>query len=64
MAEYAVIQNNLVVNVIVADSKEIAESVTDLECVDIAEEIGVGIGWSFTDNVFTKPEQEIIPPTV
>jgi hypothetical protein len=38
MARFAVIQHNTVMNIIEAESKEIAESVTSLECVEITEE--------------------------
>lgn len=45
MATYAVIENGTVNNVIVADSQEIAEQVTQKTCVEYTEESPLGIGW-------------------
>ena len=62
MANYAVIKDTLVVNVIVAESVEIAEQVTLLTCVDITDTF-VGIGWTYTNNEFQPPViEEINPP--
>lgn len=56
MANYAVIKNNLVNNVIVADTKEIAETVTGLICIEIEDKPGSpGIGWSYNGAEFTAP---------
>ena len=51
MANYAVIENSKVTNVIVADSKEIAEQVTGLTCVEYTEENPACIGntWDGTN---------------
>ncbi len=38
MARFAVIQHNTVINIIEAESKEIAESVTSFECVECTDE--------------------------
>ena len=38
MARYAVIQHGIVINIIEAESKEVAESVTSFECVECTEE--------------------------
>lgn len=56
MANYAVIADNKVVNVIVADSKEIAEAVTNLTCVEITEENIAGIGWTYNGSTFEQPK--------
>jgi hypothetical protein len=48
MANYAVIKDGIVNNVIVADTKEIAETVTGLTCVEVEHVPGApGIGWSY-----------------
>jgi hypothetical protein len=53
MANFAVLDNNLVVNVIVADTLEIAEEVTAKTCTEL---IGsAGIGWTFDGASFVKP---------
>jgi hypothetical protein len=70
MKNFAVIdQNSLVVNLIVADSKEIAESVTGLACVENDEFLG-SIGLAYIDGTFSVPAPEPIidsgshtPPT-
>jgi hypothetical protein len=45
MATYAVIEDGTVINVIVADSQEIAEDVTQNTCIEYTEENPLGIGW-------------------
>lgn len=42
---YAVIENNKVVNVIVADNKEIAEEITGLICIDVTN------GWDYSNGI-------------
>lgn len=63
MTVYAVIDNNKVVNTIVADSLEIAQELTKLQCVDITNVIA-GIDWDYVDGNFIdnrpKPEPVII----
>jgi hypothetical protein len=58
MANYAVIQNNTVTNVIVADSKEIAEEVTGLLCIEYTEENPTNIGWTYDGTSFINPFAE------
>jgi hypothetical protein len=58
MANYAVIENNKVINVIVADSKEIAEEVTEKTCVEYTEENPAGIGWDYDGVSFIAPITE------
>lgn len=55
MKTYAVIENNKVVNVIVADSKEIAEEITNLTCIEYAANSGVGIGWTYDGTNLARP---------
>ena len=45
MANFAVLNGNTVQNIIVAESKEIAEEVTNSECVECS--VGVGIGMTY-----------------
>jgi len=61
MANYAVIENNVVTNVIVAETLEIAQTVTGLQCVNVTN-TGAGIGWSYVNNEFVAPVQEPITP--
>ena len=54
MANYAVIENELIINVIVAETKEIAEQVTGKLCISLPH-MDVGIGWSYKGGTFTAP---------
>lgn len=63
MPNFAVIQNALVVNVIVADTLAIAEEVTNLTCVDITD-MRVGIGHTYTDGKFEPPYVEPVKPKI
>ena len=58
MANYAVIENNKVINVIVADSKEVAEEVTGKTCIEYTEETPAGIGWDYDGVSFIAPITE------
>jgi hypothetical protein len=66
MANYAVIQDNIVTNVIVADSKEIAEEVAGFLCIEYTEENPTGIGWAFNPelNVFVNPNAVVEEPVI
>ena len=57
MANYLIIENNKVINVIVADSKEIAEQVTNLEAIESTSSTP-WIGWEKIDDVWTAPAVE------
>jgi hypothetical protein len=61
MATFAVMNSNIVENIIVADTKEIAEQVTGKECVEYTDSNPAGIGWTYADGVFTAPVIEEIP---
>jgi hypothetical protein len=61
MANYAVINDNIVENIIVADTKEIAEQVTGKECIEYTDSNPVGIDWTYSDGVFTAPVVEETP---
>lgn len=58
MANYAVIEDNKVTNIIVADSKEIAEDVTGYTCIEYTDENPAGIGYTWDGNNFIQPEIE------
>lgn len=58
MATFAVIVDDLVMNVIVADTKEIAELVTGLTCVEYTDSNPAGIGWTYEGGVFIAPVVE------
>lgn len=58
MATYAVVENNLVTNIIVADTLEIAEKVTGKTCVEYDDENFAGIGWTYDGESFTPPAIE------
>jgi hypothetical protein len=55
MGNFIVIDNTKVVNYIVAESKEIAETVTGLTCIEYTPEITFNIGWDYIDGVFSEP---------
>ena len=58
MATFAVIKDGTVNNVIVADTKEIAETVTGLTCIEYTDENRAGIGWTYDGAEFTAPVVE------
>jgi hypothetical protein len=58
MANYAVIQNNKVINVIVADSKAIAEDVTGHTCIEYTSENPAGINDTWDGTNFISPVVE------
>jgi len=55
MADFAVLSGNLVVNVIVADTIEIAEAVTNATCIEYTSENPAGIGWTWDGTTFIPP---------
>ena len=60
MANYVVIKNGVVDNVIVADTQAIAEEVTGLTCVEIEHVPGApGIGWTYDGAEFAAPVVEV-----
>ena len=54
---FAVILGNKVINVIVAENKEIAEQVTGLTCVEYTKENPAGIGWTYNGSTFEQPQE-------
>ena len=49
MANYAVVDNEIVINVIVADSKEVAEEITGKTCIEYTDEAPLGLNWYWYD---------------
>jgi hypothetical protein len=65
MPNFAIIENNVVVNVIVCDTKEIAENITKLQAVEFnLDSHEAGIGFTYDKNKFIAPpkEEEILDP--
>lgn len=59
MKNFAVIENNVVINVIVADSLDVAEAVTEKQCVEYTTENPAAIGWIYDGTAFVMPEQPV-----
>lgn len=55
MKNFAVLDNNTVVNTIVADTKEIAEQVTNATCIEYNEANPAGIGYHYDGEMFIQP---------
>jgi len=55
MGTYAVVEDAKVTNVIVAESREIAEDVTGHICVEYTEADPAGIGWDYDGEMFISP---------
>ena len=60
MKTFAVMLENKVINVIVANSKEDAELVSNSICIEYTDENPAGIGWTHDGTTF---EQPVITPT-
>jgi hypothetical protein len=58
MTNFAVINNETVTNVIVADSKSIAEEATGLLCVEYTESNPAYIGLGYDGITFEQPPTE------
>ena len=62
MAIYAVISNGIVVNTIIAETQNIAQQITSMQCVKFnLEAQEAGIGYSYNGKKFTAP---VIQPIV
>lgn len=61
MATFAVINNGVVENCIVADSLAIAEEVTGLTCVEYTQDTEVSVGYLYDNGIFTNPNPPVIP---
>jgi hypothetical protein len=58
MATFAVIHGDTVSNVIVCESKELAEQVAGGLCIEYTPENPAGIGWTWDGEKFTDPDKE------
>ena len=58
MKLFGVVEENVIVNIIVADSLAIAEEVTGSTCIESTEDNPIGIGWYFDneENAYISPE--------
>jgi hypothetical protein len=64
MANFAVIQNEEVINVIIANDLPTALAVTKEFCVEYEHGVGsVGIGWTYKEGIFAPPVATLIIPT-
>lgn len=52
MSKFAVLRGSLVENIIVADSKEIAEEVTNTTCIEFDDNTKVSIGFIWDGEIF------------
>jgi hypothetical protein len=59
MANFAVIKDNIVVNVILADTLEDAEQATNSTCIEYTEEAPAGIGWYHNGETFENPNPPV-----
>lgn len=55
MANFAVLDGINVINIIVAESKEIAEEVTGKTCIEYTNENIAGVGFNYIDGQFIEP---------
>lgn len=55
MGMFAVIEDNVVINTILADSKSIAEEVTNKTCIEYTQDNPLGIGFIYDGEKFINP---------
>lgn len=55
MGNFAVIRDNVVVNTIIVDNKELAEELTGQLCVEYFDENPAVIGYGFDGTTFEQP---------
>lgn len=58
MATYAVVENNIVTNVIVANNANIAQQITNKTCIEYDKSNPAGIGWTYDGEKFVAPKPE------
>lgn len=63
MANFAVIENGIVLNTILADSKAIAEEVTGKTCVEYTDANPACIGLGYDGTTFEQPAPVAEEPT-
>lgn len=57
MAKFAVLSDDIVINIIVADSKESAELATGKTCIDCTNESSISIEWTYDGVSFNPPTE-------
>jgi hypothetical protein len=59
MALFAVLSNNVVQNVIVCDSRAVAEEITRATCIEYTKDnpAGIGMVYDHDKDTFTSPEE-------
>ena len=55
MKTFAVMSGNSVINIIVADTKEVAEEATNATCIEFNEINSASIGWQHDGEKFIPP---------
>jgi len=63
MATYLVIDSGVVVNAVVAESLEDAETATGKTCIEHTDANPAGIGWAYDGSKFTAPVSPAAEPT-
>jgi hypothetical protein len=58
MADFAIVEDGIVTNTLLAESKAIAEEVTGKTCVEFTKENPAVIGLGYAGGVFEQPAQE------
>lgn len=56
MPNFAIVENDIVTNVIVCESLADAQSVVDKEIIPVMDENPIGINWSRINNVWVSPQ--------
>ena len=57
MGIYAMVNDNTVTNIIIADDKAATEVALSCILVEITEQTPLGIGWQLIDGVWTAPPE-------
>jgi hypothetical protein len=57
MANFAVIKDSVVINIIDAPSKEIAEEATGFTCIEYTDQNPAYIGWTYDGAQFINPQE-------
>lgn len=57
MRKFAVLNDNLVSNIIIANSLSVAEQITASTCIEILGDTAVDIGYKYLDDQFVNPTE-------
>ena len=60
MAKFAIVENDIVVEVLVAETKAIADELTGRDCIEWTDEDPTVIGRSYIDGVFDNGMQNLV----